>query len=98
MTKIVHCKSSEYDTYIGRPSIFGNPFSHKKGTQAKVVVATREDAVEKYRQWVEGQIKIPGLTPPTMEQVKELKGKVLGCWCSPLACHGDILAEIADNS
>jgi hypothetical protein len=28
---------------------------------------------------------------------RELKGKVLGCWCSPKACHGDILAKIANE-
>ena len=27
----------------------------------------------------------------------ELKDKVLGCWCKPLACHGDVLADIADS-
>jgi hypothetical protein len=28
----------------------------------------------------------------------ELKGKVLGCWCKPDACHGDVLAELADET
>lgn len=95
MSKVVHCKLSSYDVYIGRLSIFGNPFSHQKGTQAEVMVTTREEAVEKYRQWVEGKIQVKGLTPPTMEQIKKLKGKVLGCWCAPQACHGDILSELA---
>jgi hypothetical protein len=27
----------------------------------------------------------------------ELKGKTLGCFCKPLACHGDVLAYIADS-
>lgn len=27
----------------------------------------------------------------------ELKDKILVCWCSPLACHGDVLAKAADN-
>ncbi|MBA3285144.1 MAG: DUF4326 domain-containing protein, partial [Nitrosopumilus sp.] len=27
----------------------------------------------------------------------ELRGKTLGCWCRPDACHGDLLAELADN-
>ena len=27
----------------------------------------------------------------------EIKDKTLGCWCKPLPCHGDILAEIADR-
>ena len=33
-----------------------------------------------------------------MEQAKkELKGKFLGCWCKPEACHGDVIAEIVDG-
>lgn len=95
--KVVHCRRSSYDIYIGRPSIFGNPFSHQKGTQAEVMVATREEAVEKYRQWVNGEIQVKGLTPPTMEQIKELKGKTLGCWCAPQSCHGDVLALLAEE-
>lgn len=95
MSKAVHCRRDSYDVYIGRPSIYGNPFSHKKGTQAEVMVASREEAIEKYRQWVKGEIQVKGLTPPTMEQIKELKGKTLGCWCAPLACHGDVLSELA---
>ena len=27
----------------------------------------------------------------------QLKGKVLGCWCSPLPCHGEILHRMAGN-
>jgi hypothetical protein len=27
----------------------------------------------------------------------ELKDKTLRCWCKPEACHGDILAELADT-
>ncbi len=29
--------------------------------------------------------------------VPELRGKVLGCWCAPQPCHGDILARLADH-
>lgn len=97
-TKVVHCKMDHYDVYIGRPSIFGNPFSHKTGTKAEVLVPTREEAVEKYRQWINGEIVVKNISPPTLEQIKELKGKVLGCWCYPHACHGDILAEICNSS
>jgi Domain of unknown function (DUF4326) len=25
---------------------------------------------------------------------EELRGKVLGCWCKPEACHGDVLVEL----
>jgi hypothetical protein len=91
-TKVVHCKKSVYDVYIGRPSKWGNPFSHKEGTKAEFVVATRDEAVEKYREWINNQ-------PELIEQAKkELTGKVIACWCKPLACHGDILAEICDGT
>ncbi|MGD9564460.1 MAG: DUF4326 domain-containing protein [Pyrinomonadaceae bacterium] len=26
--------------------------------------------------------------------MEELRGKVLGCWCSPKVCHGDVLARL----
>jgi hypothetical protein len=29
-----------------------------------------------------------------MAALPELRGKVLGCWCAPAACHGDVLAEM----
>ena len=30
-------------------------------------------------------------------RVGELKGKALGCWCHPLRCHGDHLADLAEG-
>ncbi len=35
--------------------------------------------------------------PALREKLPELKGKILGCWCAPEACHGDILAELANR-
>ena len=32
-----------------------------------------------------------------LESVSELKDKVLGCWCSPQKCHGEVLHELAGN-
>lgn len=82
-TFVVHCKKSSFDVYIGRPSIFGNPFViGKDGDRAEVV--------RKYREWVLTQPEILG-------RIQELKGKVLACWCSPEACHGDVLAELANK-
>lgn len=88
--KVVHCKKEPFDVYIGRPSIWGNPFSHKDDTKAQFKVATREEAVAKYREYV--------LTNPrVMKALPMLKGKILGCWCSPQACHGDVLLELANK-
>lgn len=92
MTRVVHCRKSQYDVYIGRPSIWGNPYTHiaDKTTKAQFVVATREEAVAKYREYIESR-------PELLLRLVELKGKVLGCWCSPLSCHGDVLVELVQK-
>ena len=33
-----------------------------------------------------------------LAQLHTLKGKRLACWCKPKACHGDVLAKLADAS
>ena len=91
MTKVVHCKKNPYDVYIGRPSKWGNPYSHREGTLAKFKVKSREEAVDKYREYI--------LNSPELLSIcaTELKDKVLGCWCAPLLCHGNVLADVADG-
>ena len=84
---VVHCKKAKYDVYIGRPSKFGNPYTHLENTAAPYVVESREDAIRLFEEWIRTQ-------PELMAAAKvELKGKVLGCWCAPLACHGDVLVK-----
>jgi len=90
-TKVVHCKRENFDVYIGRPSKWGNPFSHKKGTQAKFLVSSREEAIAEFRKWI-----TEGEGMHLLEDLHELKDKTLGCWCKPLSCHGDVLSELAD--
>lgn len=91
MTYVVHSKKTPFDVYIGRPSKWGNPFTHKSGTLAAFEVATREEAIAKYEEWLMAQPELVAIVKA------ELKGKVLGCWCSPLACHGDVLAKVANG-
>jgi Domain of unknown function (DUF4326) len=90
MTKVVHCKKEPFDVYIGRPSKWGNPYSHKVGGAAKIIVSSRQEAIEAYRFWIQKQ-------PKLLKALGELKGKTLGCWCKPDGCHGDVLAELADK-
>ena len=93
MCCVVHCKKETYDVYIGRPSKWGNPFSHlKKSTKAKYLVDTREESIEAYKKWItEGEGK------HLLNDLHELKGKTLGCWCKPKSCHGDVLAELVSK-
>ena len=83
MTTIVHQSRAPFDVYIGRPSKWGNPFEVGKD-------GTRSEVIEKYRKWILTQ-------PELLSHLDELKGKVLGCWCSPLPCHGDVLVELIDK-
>lgn len=94
---VVHCKKWPYDVYISRPSPgisrrvpesdgkWGNPFVVGKD-------GTREEVIAKHRAWL-----LSLENKELLSQVRtELKGKVLGCWCAPLPCHGDTLAELAN--
>lgn len=92
MSKVVHCKKQAYDIYIGRPSKWGNPFSHKEGTLAKYKTDTRKEAIDKYREWI-----LKGDGKHLLADLHELKGKTLGCWCDPLPCHGHILLEMIER-
>lgn len=80
---VVHCKKSPYDVYIGRPSKWGNPFSIGKD-------GNRKQVIEKYRGWILDQ-------PELIESLHELDGKVLGCWCHPNPCHGDVLVNLIER-
>jgi len=76
--------------YIGRPSKWGNPFTHRgdhRSLYATTVVATREEAVAKYEEHVRSSSFL-------MASLDELRGKILGCYCAPLPCHGDVLVKL----
>jgi len=82
VTKVVNLKHERYDVYIGRGSKWGNPYKIGKD-------GDREEVIVKYRKWI---------MMPAQDYLRsclgELKGKVLGCFCKPLACHGDVLVEL----
>ncbi len=35
--------------------------------------------------------------PDLLAALPELEGKVLGCWCSPQECHGDVLIRLTQS-
>lgn len=103
-TKIVHCIREPYDIYIGRgrdpktgqwPTVsLGNPYAHKRSRMGVIGVRDREEAIRLHRELMQECLaEDPEYWTGILES---LKGKTLGCWCKPLACHGDTLAEMAD--
>lgn len=87
-----HRNTPEEAVYIGRPSKWGNMFTHLGTTNlADVKVATRQEAVQRYEQYLLSQ---PQLLAAARE---ELKGRHLECWCAPSLCHGHILIKHANR-
>jgi len=46
----------------------------------------RDEVVRKFEEYAREKF--------SLEDLRELKGKVLGCWCKPEGCHGDILVKL----
>jgi hypothetical protein len=92
--KVVNIKSGEpFDVYIGREysgrgrgpsfkrSIWHNPYRIPRD-------GNRREVIEKYeRHLVEERSDL-------LERLPELEGRILGCWCKPEACHGDVLLRL----
>lgn len=93
-TSVVNCRTEPYDVYIGRPSDWGNPFSHisDRRTLARHRTSTRAQAIQAYREWITS-----GEGRHLLARLGELRGKRLGCWCKPRACHGDVLVELIEH-
>ncbi len=70
--------------YVGRPGIFGNPFS----------------TAEEFREWIccVASLTLTREWQECLDRIPELRGKDLACWC-PLdqPCHADVLIELANQ-
>lgn len=86
MTEVVNKRDRLYDIYIGRGSIWGNPFT--------VEQFGRDGCIEKYEQYIRDKLR---LNPELWQELQKLEGKVLGCFCKPKRCHGDILVKILEE-
>lgn len=87
MTTVVNIKHNKCDAYIGRGSPFGNPF--RIG-----VDGDREQVLAKYRTYFKRRLT----DPKFRDSILSLKDKVLGCWCKPLLCHGDVIIEFLETN
>ena len=65
---------------VDRATPWGNPFVlGRDGDSATVIARYRDD-------------HLPS-SPDLLARLGELRGKALGCWCAPAACHADVLIE-----
>jgi hypothetical protein len=86
ITRVVNIRTDRYDVYIGNPSIFGNPYSIQK--------YGRRRCIELFRIYFYNSIR---WSSEFKNAVLKLKGKILGCFCRPRLCHGDIIVEYLEK-
>lgn len=81
---IAHVHDPVEGIYVGRPSIWGNPFYVGRD-------GTREEVVAKYDAWLDTQ-------PRLLASLSDLRGKVLKCWCrGGQRCHAEVLYRRANE-
>ena len=78
-----HYDDCSQAVYVGRPSLWGNPF--KVG-----VDGDREAVIAAYEKWLRSNKALMAALP-------RLRGKNLACWCAPRACHADVLLRLANE-
>lgn len=88
LTKVVNKYKESYDEYIGRGSDWGNPVAITNDV-------SREDAIEAFEEMFHNTVEA---NEQVRERVQILRGKVLGCFCKPQACHGDIIADYLNST
>jgi len=101
MSKVVNIYHREkYDVYIGRAGrgeqgIFGNPIlRNKKCPLCNEIHVEQGSTLSCYKIYLERRLEEDS---DFRESVKALKGKVLGCFCPPKPCHGDILIRACSD-
>ncbi len=82
-TRVVNKYKEPFDVYIGRGSVWGNPFT--------VQQYGRELCIAMYSTYIQERLNNE---PELVTQLLALKGKTLGCYCKPKPCHGDILVRL----
>lgn len=93
-------KMPENAVYVGRPTKWGNPYSiHDEAYQYFLRITPKGDRSVKKAQLIRQVVanyKADILSSDMLDDIGELRGKDLACWC-PLdaTCHADVLLELA---
>ena len=80
---------------IDRRTVYGN-HKYKMGEWSDSLgrKLTREDCVALFRMEFETKMKT---SAGYQMKIEQLHGKKLACWCTPLACHGDVYVEYLEK-
>ena len=100
VNKYTHAPT-EHDVYIGRGSVFGNPYTHLPSSRKDAIkVKTRAEACAQYQKHFMAQTAVIA-----RKELLQLINKVINnepvnlvCFCSPKQCHGDYLKQVIDEA
>lgn len=88
-------RAPENTVYVGRPTVWGNPFA--------IADFGRIASIQYFRRWINGEnFNVSGFVVGAMRRnelmrrLPELRGKNLMCWCVDGPCHANILLEMAN--
>ncbi len=89
-------KPNANQRYIGRGSLFGNPFTHLplSRTKAQFQVKTGEESMVCYEAWLRQRL---ASDLNLRQKLLELDGHELVCYGKPAPCHGDILIKLIEE-
>lgn len=82
-------KTDDQFVYIGRGSVWGNPFRMGDIHPVAKRPMTRDDVCDLY---------LHHALPNVRAMLHLIKGKTLVCFCHPSRCHGHLLAKAADET
>ena len=94
--------SKENNYYIGRSkdgNPLGNPFTYNgvRTSIAKLSLKTREEAIEAYEKYFDKMYGVDEELTKAFDEIykhyKNGEDVYLQCFCKPLACHGDVIAD-----
>jgi hypothetical protein len=95
--------------YIGRPGVvfvngvryppvthascklFQNPFKLGKDGSG----SSRKKVLSDFRKYAVARLEVDQEFRNAVKELSQQEGKLLGCWCKPEVCHGDILIELS---
>ncbi len=81
-------RGESYDVYIGRGTIWGNPYQiGQDGDRDEVI---RKFAYDFDRGFLKPSDNLD-------HNLSMLKGKIIACHCKPAACHGDVIASYINS-
>jgi hypothetical protein len=89
----------ENTVYVGRPTVWGNPFKGPNAVRLyRLLWRRRWKQIERLLPInIADRIGLSVLLHSWQEHLPELRGKDLACWCRPdVPCHADVLLKYAN--